>query len=654
MGRSSFYYTAASCIIKPMNSFTLFSKLISQLGLRQLSLYALYKFGLKTGHYRRMTQVTSYKLQGEYDRLLFTIPSRDAILKTLGEDGESKLIQEADEIVAGKFRMFGGEPVEIKLAGDWQSAHWTEFETGRIKLEGDIKFIWEAARFGWAFVLGRAYHVTRAEKYSEAFWKYFEIFSKANPVNIGPHWMNGQEVALRLIAFTWALHVFPADETRKTKLLQSVANHASRILPTLVYARAQNNNHLVTEAAALYTAGLLLKNPSWRAAGWKWLNWAFQHQISGYGEYIQHSVNYHRVMLQTALWINLIKQDSFSARTNQSLSRATHWLFSMLDDETGCAPNVGSNDGALILPLSVSDFRDYRPTVQAAARAFLRTNLKPGAWDEMSAWLNLPALERVVSSDDYLTDNIHGKNSWAYLRASTFKSRLGHIDQLHFDLWRRGLNIAQDAGTYLYNGNPPWDNPLVTTRVHNTVTVDGAEQMTRAGRFLVLDWADAYSDNLIETEENILSRVCARHRAYRHVKHARTVTAYQDERWVIHDEMTVYREKQRVFRLHWLLQDGEWEMVGGRLETGEMGAVGVKVKTPHGWVTLSIKSALNVEHLTVSLVRAGELLYGQRAVQPYEGWVSRTYGHKSPALSFAVEVTSARDVEFISEFAFEN
>ena len=36
------------------------------------------------------------------------------------------------------------------------------------------------------------------------------------------------------------------------------------------------------------------------------------------------------------------------------------------------------------------------------------------------------------------------------------------MDQLHLDLWWRGLNIAQDAGTYLYNADPPWDNPLVT------------------------------------------------------------------------------------------------------------------------------------------------------------------------------------------------
>jgi hypothetical protein len=627
-----------------MSSFTRLFKLITQLGIRQLALYALYKFGLKTGHYKRVTPVASNQLPITNYQLPF--PSRESLLQTLGEDGKSQLLKEADEIVAGKFRMFGGDLADIKLTGNWQSAHWTDFESGKIKPAGDIKFIWEPARFGWAFILGRAYHITQDSKYAEAFWKYFEIFSESNPVNIGAHWMNGQEVALRLIAFAWALHVFPSAEKQKTQLIQSIAHHASRITPTLIYARAQNNNHLVTESAALYTAGLLLKNESWRRTGWKWLNWAFQHQISGYGEYIQHSVNYHRVMLQTALWINFIKQDVFPANTSQALSRSTHWLFSLLDTATGSTPNLGSNDGALILPLSVCDFHDYRPTVQAAARAFLKTNLPSGNWDEMSLWLNLPANPRVINPEDYLTDNIHGKNSWAYLRASTFKSRLAHMDQLHLDLWWRGVNIAQDAGTYMYNADPPWDNPLMATRVHNTVTINGADQMTRMGRFLVLDWVDAYSDNIIETEENILSRVHARHRGYRHVKHARTVTAYQDERWVIHDEMTIYRERKRIFRLHWLLPDYEW-----MAEEKETGVI-LKLNSPQGWITLSVSSMLDVEGLTFSLVRAGKLIHGQRDVQPYEGWVSHTYGQKSPALSFAVDVTSTRDVEFVSEFAF--
>ena len=632
-------------------------KFLRQLGIRPLVLYALYKFRLMTGHYKRTN--TTLNVERSTFSALFTLPSREQLIQILGEEGKVILLKEANEIVNGNVRIFGESiPFNFNLGQPLQ--HWTAYETNQVLLSSflflynDIKFLWEPARFAWAFTLGRAYHLTQDNKYAEAFWKYFESFTASNPANMGPHWMNGQEVAIRLMALVWADHVFetaPASSReRRAVLHQSITHHASRIAQTLVYARAQNNNHLVTESAALYTAGLFFKNKTWRALGWKWLNWSFQNQIGDYGEYIQHSTNYHRVMLQTALWINFIKQDVFSASTSQAIARSGHWLFSLLDNASGLTPNLGANDGALIFPLSVTDFRDHRPTVQAVSRAFLRTSLPSGVWDEMSLWFGLPANKRVINSDAYLTENLRGRNSWGYLRASRLKSRLSHMDQNNFDLWWRGLNITQDAGTYLYNAEPPWDNPLVGTRVHNTVTVDGRDQMTRAGRFLVLDWANAYSKNMIESDENILGRVRAYHRGYHGIKHERTVTVYQDERWVVEDKLTARSRSAHVYRLHWLMPDYEW-----KIEEQKSGVI-LKLNSPQGWIILSIHSSFILYPSSFpssfSLVRSGELVYGQRDVQPYEGWVSRTYGQKSPALSFAVEVTSAYHTTFTSEFIF--
>src|SRR5262249_39599855 len=77
----------------------------------------------------------------------------------------------------------------------------------------------------------------------------------------------------------------------------------------------------------------------------------------------------------------------------------------------------------------------------------------------------------------------------AYLRCVDYRDRPGQADQLHLDLWWDGVNLARDAGTFLYNGPPPWDNRLAGTPVHNTLVLDGQDQMRRAGRFLWVDWA---------------------------------------------------------------------------------------------------------------------------------------------------------------------
>ncbi|MFH1907443.1 MAG: heparinase II/III family protein [Chloroflexota bacterium] len=655
-------------------------KALRQLGPRQVGLYALYKVGLATGHYRRIEK-REKRIENSALRPLFTFPAREELLSVLGQDGQSALLAEADEIVSGKVRLFGGEPVDLKLTLDAPLAHWTDYETGKAKLRPltfDIKLIWEPARFGWAFTLGRAYHLTGDEKYAEAFWRYFETFTDANPPCLGPHWMSGQEVALRLMAFVWAAQVFDAAPAstpeRKSRLAQSITHHALRITPTLVYARSQNNNHLLTEAAGLLTAGLALaehpQSEKWRALGWKWLNRGFQAQIDGYGEHSQHSTNYHRLMLQVALWVKALNTKAHEGNLRAPLSPpapafwglclkrlapATHWLYALLDPVSGRAPNLGANDGAYIFPLTICPFADFRPVLQAAAQAFLGYQLPRGVWDEMSLWFGIPLEDKkYVPTQRYLGDHLYAKNSWAYLRTAQFTSRPSHADQLHLDLWWRGLNVAQDAGTYLYNAAAPWDNSLTTARVHNTVTVNGRDQMTRAGRFLYLDWFDAYRQNIIESNPAILQCVIGRYRKSS-LRHTRTVTVYAGERWSVDDEMLMMRGPFSSFRLHpssftlhWLLPDWEWEI------ENRDSRVEISLKSPLGVIALALQTdpPLSTLHSLISLARCGELIYGEGPVLPIRGWVSPTYGVKIPALSFAVEATSAETVKFTSEFTF--
>jgi hypothetical protein len=638
-------------------------KSFTQLGFQPLALYALYKLGLKMGYFRWVTKDHRRAMvNGQHltaIRPVFSLPIREQLQEILGEEGKSLLLKEADEIIAGKVRLFGGEPVQLQLTLNQPLQHWTAYEINHNLLSAfhfphnDIKFLWEPARFGWVYNLGRAYALTQDNIYAEAFWKYFEQFSDGNPPYLGPHWMNGQELGIRLMSLVWAVQVFeeaPATNSgRSERLIQSIQQHASRIMPTLTYARAQNNNHLVTEAAALFTAGVALGHRKWRASGWHWLNWAFQHQIGDYGEYIQHSTNYHRLMLQAALWVTSILNHEghiWPATTSQALARSAHWLFSLLDSKSGKIPNLGANDGSLFLPLSVTPFNDYRSTVQAAARAFLRSELPAGIWDELSVWLGMTPNGKIHQSNDYLTDNLRGRDSWAYLRCSRFKSRLSHMDQLHLDLWWRGLNLTQDAGTYLYNAEPPWDNSLVSTHIHNTVSVDDRDQMTLAGRFLILDWVPAYSKTLIDPNPGVLQKVMAYHKGYRGVRHERIVTVFVDERWLVEDKLTT--RHPHIYRLHWLLPDWEW-----RIEKREQ-RVEISLKSPHGWITLGLQTDPQFADLysLVSLVRGGELIHGWTQADPTDGWVSPTYGQKVPALSVAVEVRSSQSIQFTSEFKF--
>ena len=175
--------------------------------------------------------------------------------------------------------------------------------------------------------------------------------------------------------FRSSLHTTPQ---RALRLSLAIAQHAQRIPPTLLYALAQNNNHLLSEATGLFTAAMVLPHhphaPRWRALGWRWFNHGVLEQISGNGTYMQHSANYHRLILHLGLWINALCRQhgtQLPELTLERLAAASRWLFAMVDPISGQTPNLGANDGANILPLSEQAFRDYRPVIQAAWASFL-------------------------------------------------------------------------------------------------------------------------------------------------------------------------------------------------------------------------------------------------------------------------------------------
>ncbi|NTV37956.1 MAG: hypothetical protein HGA82_02020, partial [Anaerolineales bacterium] len=175
-----------------MNRLLVAFKAARQLGLEQVGLFALYKFGLLSGHYKRVTSCRLPVASCELKAVL-PVPGRDELFAVLGKDGVSTLFAEADEIVGGKVRLFGAEPVPLKLTFPEPLQHWTAYETNPSLLStlysliSDIKFLWEPARFGWVFTLGRAYTVSQDEKYAETFWRNFETFTDANPPCLSPH-----------------------------------------------------------------------------------------------------------------------------------------------------------------------------------------------------------------------------------------------------------------------------------------------------------------------------------------------------------------------------------------------------------------------------------------------------------------------------------
>jgi len=636
-----------------MNRIRLGWRALRELGLQQVMNFGVYRLGLISGSIRRQTLHPPAAYPGALQPLGWKLPGVPSLFP-------EELLQEAGEILSGQVCLFGGPPVALQLAPPGPLRHWTE----HVSSAEDIKFTWEPARFGWACTLARAYAVNSDERYAAAFWQRFEEFQRANPPYLGPNWASAQEAALRLIHWAYCLEVLrrsPASTPQRLEMMAAaVAAHAARIPPTLSYAKAQNNNHLLSEAAGLYTAARLLpQHPQanqWRSLGWSLFQRGLQDQIAADGVYMQHSTNYHRLMLQLALWVFSLWDTGGRGETVPPVSidrlRASlRWLLALLDPLSGQVPNLGPNDGAYILPLTSLPSSDYRPVLQAASRMFCRQPALPeGPWDEMAAWypdctlreaqpLSLYPPSPIPTSPLILYHPTHP--SWAYLRAARFHDRPGHTDQLHVDLWWRGLNLAQDAGTYRYQAPPPWDNALSASRVHNTLTVNRLDQMTRAGRFLFLDWAQA---SLVSASDG---RIIAEHDGYRRLGllHRRSLEVTESG-WRVEDVLGANGRKPAEIEsieaaVYWLLPDWPWRLDGSRLN----------LASPYGAVTLEVSGPPGLE---TQLVRAGELLSGAGPADSILGWVAPTYNIKVPALSLNVFVRKAPPITLTSEWLFPN
>ena len=644
-------------------------KAIKELGLVPVFHFFIYQIGLRTGWLRWQTQKAldrSMQIStGLLKKDLLNLPNREDIVIYQPLETQNQLMIEADDICTGYCRIFSAERTPILSKKPNNKVFWTACNLSDFK--GDVKIIWEPARFGWIYSLGMAYLLTKNEKYPTVFWNLVDSFFDINPPYFGWQWVSAQEVALRLISLVFASQVFSNSTSttpdNENKLARWIAVHAARIPPSLRYARSQNNNHLLSEAVGLFTAGLALPDHPdagrWKSMGWYWFLHGLEMQISPEGAYTQHSTNYHRLMLQLVIWFELVRSAStqdWPVHLYQRIQASGRWLASLLDPTSGGVPNLGPNDGALIMPLSQADFADYRPVIQAFWRLFFKQPLlPPGKWDDLSCWLGIG--QKVKENQDFIkpTDNepytLHhpNLNTWGYLRTTTFNNRPGHADLLHLDLWWNGVNIAQDAGTYRYNDPPPWDNALTHTNIHNTVSIVHKEQMTRVGRFLYLDWANAHP---VLNPNPTSPSITAFHDGYSSMglRHQRSleIVSYG---WQVIDQIIprqIHTQNEMIaFRLHWLLPDYSFEIIkkpGGN-------PMGIQLDTAVGRFQMQVEILSGKSSApSLYLSRAGELVFGSGPVEPTWGWASPTYNQKYPALSFAVQTSSCPPLTFITKW----
>jgi asparagine synthase (glutamine-hydrolysing) len=588
-----------------------------------------------------------------------SLPSPDAVATavrpSIAPEALENLAQVARAAARGRIVCFGrwgadfGNPVDWHLnpvtGRRWNPAlHWSKALADEPRV-GDVKFTWEVGRFPQAYQLPRAaaFFPELRPELARAIAAQIVGFAQENPFRMGVHWNSGQEIALRMMAWLFAWRAF-ADEPSMQAIAPVMAHElyeaALHIEEHRAYAaKAVHNNHLIAEALAGLVAATALPDapeaPRWKRDALQILGEQADEQFYEDGAYIQQSHNYQRTAMQlylAAAYFARQRSEPVPAPWLAALERGLAFLVSHQNPLDGRLPNFGANDGSLPLLLSTSDFSSFRPTLQAASILTRGERLyESGPWDEAAAWLlgpealQVPLARPSLRSISFTATGYHvlrssDPSSFCTFRCGTLRDRFSQIDMLHVDVFWRGQNVLVDGGSYRYNGADPWHDHFMETGSHNTLTLDGRDQMLHYRRFKnlyppraqLLHFEAHHGWSLCEGEhEGYLRRAggCV---------HRRSVLLAADGLWVVADHLL--GEGDHAVRLHWL--GGEfpftWDAAQGRLE----------LATPSGPFTVSVFDA-------AGRPRPCTVVVGRE--DPPRGWLSRYYGEKVAVPSMAVE-----------------
>jgi len=484
------------------------------------------------------------------------------------------LEEEIAKLKAGDFKFFSATYYPLGKQYDWlthpvtgyrysQEEHWTSIPD-LDPVRGDIKYIWEPARFSHLLKIIRHDFHTGTD---HGEWVLAGILDwiAQNPVNQGPNWRCSQEISLRSLNWLFALHYYrehPAlTPARFEQIMQVLYWQVEHVYQNIHFSRiAVRNNHAITETLLLFVAGLQFpffpQAERWKTRGKAWLEQEIGYQIYSDGTYLQHAMNYHRVVVQLLSWgivLGELHHDPLSPQVYERAKASLHFLTTCLEEQTGHLPNYGNNDGALFFPFSTSDYRDYRPQLNALS-CILGQGMRydsPGCREE-AFWYGIATAELKAIPTDAVSPGKarqfpqggyftwRDSQSFTFIRCASYRDRPAQADNLHLDIWVAGQNILQDAGTYLYNSDAALLQYFWGTKGHNTASLGGHDQMFKGGRFIWFFWSKATAVATEETAEYWFFKgtiACYRHLG-KSITHTRSVKKFKHKLvWEVQDSI---------------------------------------------------------------------------------------------------------------------
>jgi len=470
------------------------------------------------------------------------------------ETWKESLIQRATKICEHKFTYFDLVDVDHGNPVDWLSDHSSQIKTPLkyvqkidyrdFKKSGDCKLVWEPNRHHQLVILGRAYFLTKNEKYAQEIVDQINSWINQNPFGIGMNWRSPLELGVRLINWIWAIDLIRDSEVLNdeflTRFVHKVYLHCWDV--TRKYSMGSSaNNHLVGEVAGVFIATSYIRDMpnavKWRNEAKEILEREIIAQSFEDGCTCEHAFGYQIFVIQFYLYCGLAALNSDNKFSDRYWARLEKMLeFMSLLSEGGDIPKIGDADDGYVLDLA-SNGRSLTPLLAIGAILFNRKDFKILSYGDIEALYWCKGMEGVQAYQGIPLDNMNQdlkscsfENSGYYLLQSGIKNtkdRLsilfdcaelgygsiaahGHADALSFTLRVGGIDVLVDPGTYDYFTYPEWRNYFRSTKSHNTIGIDDKDQSEMQGPFLwgkraqarLIDWLPKDDGGLVKGQHD--------------------------------------------------------------------------------------------------------------------------------------------------------
>jgi Heparinase II/III-like protein/Heparinase II/III N-terminus len=595
-----------------------------------------------------------------------------ALLDRRAPGARGRILETAEAVLEGKFDLLGYRKLEFGDPLDWHLdpvsgrraglRHWSTIDPLDERAVGDSKVIWELNRHQWLVRLGQAHRLTGDERFADAFVAHVNHWMVENPRGMGINWASSLEVAIRLMSWSWALHLFQGSAVvgreARMRIFRSLEEHASHVARYLSYYFSPNT-HLTGEALGLFYAGALFPTlpgaGRWQALGKRILEEQSGCQLLADGVYFERSTCYQRYTAEIYLQFLVLAEMNglpVPSDVRQRIASLLDALLVLLGPDRSM-PQIGDADGGWLLPLDVRAANDARGVFSTAAVVFRRDDYAwaAGGLAPETLWLLGPTASDIFDSlrptpPGGVASRALPDGGYVVLRSSwrpdadqvvldtgalgcSYSAGHGHADLLGIQCTFRGQAYVVDPGTFRYTTDAGWRSYFRGTAAHSTVEVDRTGQARPRAAFA---WDARPGARLLRWETgDALDFAEAEHGAYAHlaepVLHRRMVVLVRSGYCVVVDDL----EGQGEHRLDLRFQLAPMALALGAdqwIRAGQTAGPGLLVRA---FATVPLNTT----------IAEGEM-------DPLLGWVSTDYGVKTPAPMVTYSVVGRLPVRLLT------